>query len=319
MAQGHRQGGSQDGSLLDDGAGRADLDQDGGHPRLPQEGHRHAQHTCVVDPERDRHRPLDQLGQTTAAGGLVVGARPERRAAQGGRRVQTQADEHVDGQLVGLLGLHAGVGVMELADACPGQGQPPPQRPGDAAESAALTHCHVPAAQGGRGITKGGPFSHRRHRTRVVLAALEAQEFAQRRAADDTVDRQPGVALELAERPARSVPEDAVDPRRIEPEGAQALLELGDVVTPQHRGPAVQEAVAEPETRLYERVPRLRAAHPVDAETAQALEGLDGGPGGGAEDTVGIDGRAREDGGEAVLDVGDRWAAVADGERQAYR
>jgi hypothetical protein len=96
-------------------------------------------------------------------------------------------------------------------------------------------------------------------------------------------------------------------------------LELGDVVTPQHRGPAVQEAVTQPETRLHQGVPRLRAAYAVDAEAAQALEGLHGGPGGRPEYPVGIDGRAREDGGQAVLDVGDRRAAVADGEGQAYR
>jgi hypothetical protein len=49
------------------------------------------------------------------------------------------------------------------------------------------------------------------------------------------------------------------------------------------------------------------------------LEGLDGGAGGRAEDPVGIDGRARQDGAEAVLNVRDGGAAVADGERQAYR
>jgi hypothetical protein len=49
------------------------------------------------------------------------------------------------------------------------------------------------------------------------------------------------------------------------------------------------------------------------------LECLHGGPGGGPEDPVRLDGRTREDGVEAVLDVGDRGAAVADGERQAYR
>jgi hypothetical protein len=96
-------------------------------------------------------------------------------------------------------------------------------------------------------------------------------------------------------------------------------LELGDVVTPQHRGPAVQEAVAEPKTGLDQGVPRLRAAHAVDAQAAQALEGLHGGAGGRAEDAVGIDGRARQDGGQAVLNVRDGGAAVADSERQAYR
>jgi hypothetical protein len=54
-------------------------------------------------------------------------------------------------------------------------------------------------------------------------------------------------------------------------------------------------------------------------QAPQALEGLDGGAGGRAEDAVGVDGRARQDGAQAVLDVGDRRAAVAEGQRQAYR
>jgi hypothetical protein len=49
------------------------------------------------------------------------------------------------------------------------------------------------------------------------------------------------------------------------------------------------------------------------------LEGLYRAPGGGAEDPVRIDGRAREYGGEPVLDVGNGGAAVTDGERQSYR
>ena len=57
----------------------------------------------------------------------------------------------------------------------------------------------------------------------------------------------------------------------------------------------------------------------VDAQAAQALEGLEGGPGARSEDAVGVDGRARQQGSQAVLDVGDRVTAVPDGERQAYR
>jgi hypothetical protein len=54
-------------------------------------------------------------------------------------------------------------------------------------------------------------------------------------------------------------------------------------------------------------------------EAAQALEGLERGSSGRAEDPVGVDGRAREDGGQAVLDVRDRVTTVPDGEREAYR
>jgi hypothetical protein len=55
-------------------------------------------------------------------------------------------------------------------------------------------------------------------------------------------------------------------------------------------------------------------AHAVDAEAAEALEGLDGGPRRGTEDAVGVDRDAREDRGEAALDVGDGLPAVADRE-----
>ena len=103
------------------------------------------------------------------------------------------------------------------------------------------------------------------------------------------------------------------------PRRAQALLELGDVVTPQHRGPAVQEAVTQPKTGLDQGVPGLRPADAVDAQAPEALEGLEGGPGGGPEDAVGVDGRAGQDGGQAVLDVGDRSPRSPDGEGQAYR
>ena len=115
------------------------------------------------------------------------------------------------------------------------------------------------------------------------------------------------------------VAEDAVHPARVEAQRAQALLQLRHVVTPQHGGPAVEEAVTHPETGLHQGVPGLGTADAVDAEAAQALEGLERGPGRRAEDAVGVDGRARQDGGQAVLDVGDRVAAVSDGEGQAYR
>jgi hypothetical protein len=69
-------------------------------------------------------------------------------------------------------------------------------------------------------------------------------------------------------------------------------------------------------TRLDQGVPRLLPAHTVDAEPAQALEGLDGGPRRRAEDPVGVDWYAREDRGEAVLDVGDGLPAVAGREGQ---
>jgi hypothetical protein len=97
-------------------------------------------------------------------------------------------------------------------------------------------------------------------------------------------------------------------------------LELRHVVTPQHGSPAVEEAVAHPETRLHQRVPGLGPTDAVDVQAPQPLEGLEGGPGARPEDTVGVDRRAaREDGAQAVLDVGDGVTAVPDGEGQTDR
>jgi hypothetical protein len=152
-----------------------------------------------------------------------------------------------------------------------------------------------------------------------VVPALESEQLTKGGAPDDSVDGQAGVALELAEGACRVVTEDAVDAPGIEPERAQALLEVGHVVTPQHGSPAVQEAVTYPESGLHQGLPRLEATDPVDAQTTQALEGLHRGAGAGTEEPVRIDGRARQGGGQAVLYVGDRVAAVPDRQREAYR
>jgi hypothetical protein len=96
-------------------------------------------------------------------------------------------------------------------------------------------------------------------------------------------------------------------------------LEVRHVVTPQHRSPAVQEAVTDPESGLDQRLPGLEATDPVHAKATQALEGLDRGPCARTEDAVGIDGDAREYGRQAVLHVGDRVTAVSDRQREAYR
>ncbi len=137
----------------------------------------------------------------------------------------------------------------------------------------------VAAPQGGRGVAQRGPGPHGGDELGLVVAALQAQELLQGGPADDPVDGQAGVALELGQRPHGGVAEDAVDPARVEAERAQALLQLGHVVTAQHRGPAVQEAVTHAKTGLDQGVPGLGAADAVDAEAAEALEGLERRPG----------------------------------------
>jgi hypothetical protein len=136
---------------------------------------------------------------------------------------------------------------------------------------------------------------------------------------DDAVDREAGVALEFGQRASGVIPEDAVDAPGVEAEGAQTLLELGNVVTAQHRPAEVEKAVADSKTGFDQGVPGLATADTVDPEAAQPLKGLKCGARRRPEDAVGLDRRPREDGCQAVLDVRDRVAAIPDGERQAYR
>jgi hypothetical protein len=263
---------------------------------------------------------LDQLGEPPASEGFVVTAGPERRAAARGRGIEPEADEDVDTELVGLFGLDGVIGVVQLGDLDPAPGQPPLEGTRDGAEPAALADGDVPAPQGGRSMAQRGPGSHGGDQLGIVVAALQADELAEGRPADDAVYGEAGVALEVDEGVHGGVPEDAVDAARVETQRAQALLQLGHIVTPQHRGPAVQEAVTEPKTSLYQGIPGLRAADAVDPEATEALKSLERGPRAGAEDTIGVDGRAAgKDGGQAVLHVGDRVTTVPDGEGESYR
>ena len=101
------------------------------------------------------------------------------------------------------------------------------------------------------------------------MPAPEPDQLGQGGATDDAVDGEAGVALELEQGAHGGVAEDAVHPPRVEAEAAQALLELGHVVTPQHGGPAVQEAVTEPKTGLHQGVPGLGTADAVHPQAPQ--------------------------------------------------
>src|SRR5207245_2690442 len=87
----------------------------------------------------------------------------------------------------------------------------------------------------------------------------------------DTVGDESRVALEPSERRDRRGSEDAVHSTGIEPEGAEPLLQLLDVVAALHRLVVIEEAIAEPVAGFDQRVPCLRSA---DAVAAQAPLGL---------------------------------------------
>jgi hypothetical protein len=115
------------------------------------------------------------------------------------------------------------------------------------------------------------------------MARLHSEQLANREWTDDAVDLDADVALEVEYAGCRVVAEDAVDAATVEPERAETLLELRDVVSPEHgRGPE-QCPFAQPKTGLYQGIPGLGATGPIDPEAAPMLERLDGRAGRGAE------------------------------------
>lgn len=81
------------------------------------------------------------------------------------------------------------------------------------------------------------------------------------------------VGLKISNCPFGLRAEDAIDVARIEAEAAEALLEIGDVVAPRHRGAEVEHPVTEPICRLDQRVPRLMAYRTILHDAATGLEG----------------------------------------------
>ena len=104
-------------------------------------------------------------------------------------------------------------------------------------------------------------------------------ECAQGLGAEDAVDREPGVALELAQRRGALMPEDAVLAAGVEAERIEPVLEVGDVVTAQVRAALVEQPVAEREAALDDRRPGLRSADAVHPDAARLLERTDRGLG----------------------------------------
>ena len=107
---------------------------------------------------------------------------------------------------------------------------------------------------------------------RAVGKSTDPIEGGDRVASTHAVGRDAGAALELDERPMGVGAEDPVDPAGVEPERDEPTLELGDVVSPQHRLAEVEEPIAEGEPALHEGCPGVAADFPVDLEPPRALE-----------------------------------------------
>jgi hypothetical protein len=115
------------------------------------------------------------------------------------------------------------------------------------------------------------------------MARLHSEQLANREWTDDAVDLDADVALEVEYSGCGVVAEDAVDAATVEAERAETLLELRDIVTPEHGKGPEECPLAQPKTGLYQGIPGLGATGPIDPEAASMLERLDGSAGRGAE------------------------------------
>ena len=170
-----------------------------------------------------------------------------------------------------------------------------------------MAHDHPATSQVRRGGEQSLPLAHPGHGAGGGPATQTGQRGAHLGSATG-VHGEAGVSLELAKCPFGVRAEDPVDPSSIETERAEALLELVDVVTAQHRGAQVEEAISESVPRFDQCLPGGRVADTRDAEASVLLETLDGGNGGGTEgaDLSPFDRMSRRR--EALLDIGDRGA-----------
>src|SRR5207248_808902 len=97
-------------------------------------------------------------------------------------------------------------------------------------------------------------------------------------------------------------------PTGVEAEGAEAALELGDVVAPQRRRRVVQQPVTPLVAGLDQRRPGLGPADAVDAEAPALLERTDGGLGPGAEGPGTVVAGVVAGGAQPGLEIPDRLA-----------
>ena len=150
-------------------------------------------------------------------------------------------------------------------------------------ETAFLADGDAPAEQGAGCLPQPLTVAHRAHQLGVAVAGHDPLQLRRVEAAQDAVHRQADVALEVGQGRRGQVAEDAVHPPGVEAEGRQASLQVSDVVAPEHGLAEIEEPVSQPEAGLDQGRPGLGAADAVDPQAPAVLEGLDRGPGPGAE------------------------------------
>jgi hypothetical protein len=143
---------------------------------------------------------------------------------------------------------------------------------------------HDPAAVEGPGrAPEALALPHARHRVGVALPGAHAREGGEGGRSAHGVAGETGIALKLENGPLSVLAEDAVDTTGVEPQRAQAALEVGDVVASERGRGVVEQPVGEAVAGFDQRAPRLGPADAVDPQPPLLLEAANRGLGAGRE------------------------------------
>jgi hypothetical protein len=137
----------------------------------------------------------------------------------------------------------------------------------------------------------------------IPVAGLHATELLDRVVSGYPVGRETDVPLKFGQPGSGEIPEDPVDAPGIEPQSAQSLLELGNIVPAEHRTPKIEETVAELKPSFDQRAPGLATTNPIDPESPLTLEAFDGYPRTKGEGATFVHAEIEPHGAEALLDV----------------
>jgi hypothetical protein len=267
----------------------------------------------ILDTEGGREHLLGEFGQAPAAGGLAAEACEERCPAPPTTGVEGEPNEHLGTDRVRAERLLRAVRVLDHRHDRARSLQLALHRPNEPAQSTALSDDDSTLREGSGSLAQSLPFSDARH---GLTALAELVQGADSGRPTDGIDRQAGVALEVEQRLLGLRAEDPVHLAGVEAERAQPALQVGHVVAPQHRGVAIEHAVAQLVAGLDQGGPRLLAADAVVAQPALTLERADRLDGRLAVVPELAGGERGAGGEEAPLDVADGFArgALVEGE-----
>ncbi len=303
------------GGPLHDNGRSSESHVDRRHARLAQEWERHTVDATVIERKRSGQRCLDEFCETAACWGLVAKAAVESGRTAPRLGVERNAEHAIDLCSVRLGCLAGRIGMPERNWDRPCVPECAAERGEPGCEAPPLGDADAPALESRIAMAKALLLPHEGYEFGGALVEVEPLELGDAPVAAQTVGRQPDVALKVQERRGGVVPEDAVNPPAVEAKRAELTLQLRDVISSQHWGHPIQQAITEAVAGLYERFPGQGVADPVLVKTALSLEAADVGLRARSVFAVGITDHVLERD-QSKLQVGYLWPAITRAQRQ---